>query len=125
MEANNNMIIRHDGLTVSSQEVVEELEQRETVPGVDRLYLQSGVHVGFVERQKRLGVFRHVLRPPREGLRKTETMSETKSPSATSKLNSSCLVLMAICVRYHGNKPIKYRCQLQMLCSKTKKIKDN
>lgn len=48
-----------------------ELEQREAVPGVHRLDLQSGVHVGSVQGQKRLSVLRHQLGPPRERLRKT------------------------------------------------------
>lgn len=56
-------------LTIGSQEVVEELEQRETVPGVHRLDLQSGVHVGFIQRQEGLGVLGHQLRPPGESLR--------------------------------------------------------
>lgn len=55
-------------LTVGPQEVVVQLEQREAVPGVDGLDVQSGVHVGSVQGQESLGVFRHQLGPPREGL---------------------------------------------------------
>ncbi|TNN41241.1 hypothetical protein EYF80_048597 [Liparis tanakae] len=55
-------------LTVQSQEVVEHLEQREAVPRVHGLQLQSGVHVGSVQRQEGLGVGGHQIGPPRERL---------------------------------------------------------
>lgn len=47
------------GLTVSSQEVVEQLEEREAVPGVDRLHGKGWVHVGLVQGQEVGGVFSH------------------------------------------------------------------
>lgn len=46
-------------LTIYPQEVVEQLEERETVPAVWRLNFQSRVHVGRVETQEGLGVFHH------------------------------------------------------------------
>ena len=64
-------------LTVSSQEVVEELEQREAVPGVNGLDLQSGIHVGSVQGQEGLGVFGHHLWPPRESLRDRDRCTQT------------------------------------------------
>lgn len=51
-------------LTVRSEKVVVELEEREAVPGVHGLDVQRGVHVGSVQRQKGLGVFGHQLGPP-------------------------------------------------------------
>lgn len=62
-------------LTVTAQEVVEELEEREAVPGVDGLRLQRGVHVGSVQRQKGFGVFHHQLGPPGEGLKTPQKKS--------------------------------------------------
>lgn len=59
-------------LTIGSQEVVEELEYWEAVPGVNRLNLQGGIHVSSVQRQKCLSVFSHQLWPPRESLKKTD-----------------------------------------------------
>ena len=70
-------------LTVGPQEVVVELEQREAVPRVDGLDLQSAVHVGSVQRQKRLGVFGHQLGPPRESLRRTR--ADEKSSNLTGR----------------------------------------
>lgn len=62
-------------LTVCPQEVVEQLEEREAVPAVGRLNLQSCVHVSRVQTQEGLCVFHHQVRPPRKGLR-TESTDE-------------------------------------------------
>lgn len=58
----------HGLLTVTAQKAVEELEERERVPGVGGLRLQAGVHVSLVQRQEGLSVFHQQLRPPGEGL---------------------------------------------------------
>lgn len=58
-------------LTVSAQEVVEQLEERKAVPGVLRLHLQRRVHVHRVQRQEDLCMLRHHLRPPGKGLPNT------------------------------------------------------
>lgn len=46
-------------LTVDSQEVIEQLEEGETVPAVGWLYFKSRVHVGRVETQEGLGMLHH------------------------------------------------------------------
>lgn len=54
--------------TVTAQKTVEELEERECVPGVGGLRLQAGVHISSVQRQEGLSVLHQQLRPPGEGL---------------------------------------------------------
>ncbi len=55
-------------LTVDSQEVIEQLEEGETVPAVGRLNFKSCVHVGRVETQEGLSMLHHQVWPPRKGL---------------------------------------------------------
>lgn len=54
--------------TVFEKEVVEDLEERETVPRVRRLLLQDAVHIDTEEREEDLRVTHHLVRKPRERL---------------------------------------------------------
>lgn len=59
-------------LTVYPHEVIEELEERKTVPAVRWLHLQGGVHVGWIQTEEGLGVLHHQVWPPGEGLHTEE-----------------------------------------------------
>lgn len=103
-------------LTVCSQEVVVELEERETVPGVHGLDMQRGVHVGSVQRQKGLGVFGHQLGPPGEGLRESRRHvreQEVALTSTTYPKTDIYIYIMYICPLVAGGsialKPLPLR----------------
>lgn len=51
-------------LTVHPQEVIEELEERETVPAVRWLHLQGGIHVGRIQAEEGFSMFYHQVWPP-------------------------------------------------------------
>lgn len=56
------------GLTVCPQEVVEQLEEREAVPALRGLDLQSCIHVSSIKGQEVLRVLHHEVCPPRKRL---------------------------------------------------------
>lgn len=64
------LILIISALTVHPQEVIEQLEEGETVPAVGRLNLKCRVHVSRVETQEGLGVLHHQVGPPGKGLQR-------------------------------------------------------
>lgn len=64
----------HD-LTVCSEGVIEQLEEREAVPALRGLDLQRGIHVNGIKGQEVLCMLHHEVRPPCKCL---ETQHEGK-----------------------------------------------
>ena len=80
-------------LTVCAQVVVEELEEREAVPGVGRLHVEHGVHVDGEERPEHLGVVDEQLAVPGQRLVPTHTHTHSSYILYTSAAN-----VIGVCV---------------------------
>lgn len=68
--------MRLSTLTISTQEIVEQLKERKAVPGVLWLHRQSCIHVYCVEGQESFSMLCHCLRPPGESLGFKHTQRE-------------------------------------------------
>ena len=63
-------------LTISSEVVIEDLEEREGVPGVLWLFREDLVHVHGKERPEQLAVLHQEVTEPSEGLQTSSSGGE-------------------------------------------------
>ena len=67
---------KHRCLTISSEVVVEDLEEREGVPGVLRLFRQDLVHIHSKQRPEELAVLHQEVTEPSEGLQTSSSVGQ-------------------------------------------------
>ena len=74
--------------TVSPEEVIKQLEEREAVPALRRLDLQGSIHVYSIHGQEVLSMLHHEVCPPGEGLRRHQGRRVNSEPSQDRALQA-------------------------------------